>query len=108
MDDSYFLYKILHPRFFQAQKKPLEFCDAISSCYAETFATFGVVASDFIRTTEPRHADAVGEIWRRLVNNGHIYRDVYQSWYSVQDEAFLTELQTEVRPDGVRGVLSWF
>ena len=95
-------------RFFQAQKKPLEFCDAISSSYAETFATFGVVASDFIRTTEPRHADAVGEIWRRLVNNGHIYRDVYQSWYSVQDEAFLTELQTEVRPDGVRGVLSWF
>ena len=37
------------------------------------------------------------------MQGGHIYQDVYQSWYSVQDEAFLTELQTEVRPDGTRG-----
>ena len=47
----------------------------------------------------------MAEIWQRLVRGGHIYHDVYQSWYCVQDEAFLTELQTEVKPDGTRGNL---
>jgi methionyl-tRNA synthetase len=98
-----FFLKSFHS-FCQASKNPRQFCDEISASYAKTFSLFGVESSDFVRTTEERHARAVAELWQRLATNGHIYKDVYQSWYSVQDETFLTELQTEVRPDGVRGL----
>ncbi len=57
---------------------------------------------DFIRTTEPRHYEAVHEIWRRLAAAGDIYLDKYAGWYSVRDEAFYAEDETSLREDGVR------
>ena len=57
---------------------------------------------DFIRTTEPRHHTASQEIWRRMKKNGDIYKDSYSGWYSVRDEAYYQEDETEVRDDGVR------
>src|SRR6059036_1393309 len=36
---------------------------------------------DFIRTTQPRHKDAVQEIVRRLQANGDIYLGAYEGWY---------------------------
>ncbi|MDQ0453773.1 methionine--tRNA ligase [Rhizobium paknamense] len=57
---------------------------------------------DFIRTTEPRHHAASQEIWKRMEKNGDIYKDSYAGWYSVRDEAYYAEEETEVRADGVR------
>ena len=57
---------------------------------------------DFIRTTEPRHHEACREIWNRMADNGDIYKDSYAGWYSVRDEAYYQESETEVREDGVR------
>ena len=57
---------------------------------------------DFIRTTEPRHHEACREIWNRMAANGDIYKDSYAGWYSVRDEAYYQEDETEVRPDGIR------
>ncbi|MBN9058906.1 MAG: methionine--tRNA ligase, partial [Rhizobiales bacterium] len=57
---------------------------------------------DFIRTTEPRHYRASEEIWRRMEANGDIYKDAYAGWYSVRDEAYYAESETEVRADGLR------
>ncbi len=57
---------------------------------------------DFIRTTEPRHYRASQAIWERMLANGDIYKDSYAGWYSVRDEAYYAESETEVRPDGVR------
>lgn len=56
---------------------------------------------DFIRTTDPRHYAASQEIWRRMKENGDIYKDAYAGWYSVRDEAYYAESETEER-DGVR------
>lgn len=56
---------------------------------------------DFIRTTEPRHHKASQEIWKRLAANGDIYKDSYAGWYSVRDEAYYAEDETELR-DGTR------
>ncbi|WP_300345470.1 methionine--tRNA ligase [Nesterenkonia sp.] len=56
----------------------------------------------FIRTTDPDHYEASQAIWRRMVEAGDIYLDKYAGWYSVRDEAFYTEGETEVREDGVR------
>ncbi len=57
---------------------------------------------DFIRTTEKRHHETVQEVWRRMAANGDIYKDSYAGWYSVRDEAYYQEEETEVRADGVR------
>ncbi|WP_298251408.1 methionine--tRNA ligase [uncultured Arthrobacter sp.] len=56
----------------------------------------------FIRTTDEDHYAAASEIWRRMEANGDIYLDTYAGWYSVRDEAFWGEDETEVREDGVR------
>ncbi len=57
---------------------------------------------DFIRTTEPRHHEACREIWNRMADNGDIYKGGYAGWYSVRDEAYYQEAETELRDDGVR------
>ncbi|NTF31773.1 methionine--tRNA ligase [Rhizobium skierniewicense] len=57
---------------------------------------------DFIRTTEERHHEASRNIWKRMADAGDIYKDSYAGWYSVRDEAYCTEDETEVRADGVR------
>jgi len=57
---------------------------------------------DFIRTTEQRHHQASQEIWRRMAANGDIYKDTYAGWYSVRDEAYYAESETELRADDVR------
>lgn len=57
---------------------------------------------DFVCTTEPRHHKASQEIWRRMEANGDIYKDAYSGWYSVRDEAYYDEGETELRDDNVR------
>ena len=57
---------------------------------------------DFIRTTEPRHHKASQIIWNLMAANGDVYKDSYAGWYSVRDEAYYQENETELRSDGVR------
>ena len=57
---------------------------------------------DFVRTTEARHAEASQAIWKRMADAGDIYKDTYAGWYSVRDEAYYDEDETEVRDDDVR------
>ncbi len=57
---------------------------------------------DFIRTTEKRHFASVTEVWKRMEANGDIYKHTYSGWYSVRDEAYYAEDETELRDDGVR------
>jgi methionyl-tRNA synthetase len=57
---------------------------------------------DFIRTTEERHYKASQAIWKAMAANGDIYKGGYAGWYSVRDEAYYGEDETEVRADDVR------
>jgi methionyl-tRNA synthetase len=57
---------------------------------------------DFIRTTEERHYRASQAIWKAMHANGDIYKGGYAGWYSVRDEAYYDEGETELRPDGIR------
>ncbi|MCA0434073.1 MAG: methionine--tRNA ligase [Proteobacteria bacterium] len=54
-------------------------------------------ADDIVRTTSERHKLAVNDIWRRMEANGDIYLSKYAGWYSVRDEAFYGEDETELR-----------
>ncbi len=56
----------------------------------------------FIRTTDPDHYEASKEIWRRMAASGDIYLDNYSGWYSVRDERFFFESETQLLEDGTR------
>ena len=81
---------------------PRELADRNTPLFQKMVAALGCSNNDFIRTTEPRHHESSAEIWRRMAANGDIYKDSYSGWYSVRDEAYYAESETEVRPDGVR------
>lgn len=55
----------------------------------------------YIRTTEEAHKKASQALWQRMAEAGDIYLDSYEGWYSVRDEAFYAESETEVK-GGVR------
>ncbi len=55
----------------------------------------------FIRTSDADHYEASKEIWRRMNEAGDIYLGSYQGWYSVRDERFFAEDETEER-EGLR------
>ncbi|MCP6683615.1 methionine--tRNA ligase [Bacillus nakamurai] len=48
---------------------------------------------DFIRTTESRHKAIIEKVFQQLLDNGDIYLDEYEGWYSIPDETFYTETQ---------------
>jgi methionyl-tRNA synthetase len=63
---------------------------------------FNLSNDDFIHTTEQRHFRASEEIWRRMEKNGDIYLDKYAGWYSVRDEAYYAEDETQFNEQGKR------
>ncbi|MFC4625194.1 methionine--tRNA ligase [Daeguia caeni] len=73
---------------------------------SEAFRRMGVMLNssndDYIRTSEERHYKASQAIWQAMAANGDIYKGGYAGWYSVRDEAYYSEEETEVREDGVR------
>jgi ATP-dependent DNA helicase RecG len=52
--------------------------------------------NDFIHTTEERHHRSSEEIWRRMEKKGDIYPGKYAGWYSVRDEAYYAEEETQL------------
>ena len=74
---------------------PLSFCDEISKTFRDLSKTLNLSNTDFIRTTESRHAKSVTNLWNILEKKDEIYLSKYSGWYSVSDEAFYSEDEIE-------------
>ncbi|WP_429713377.1 methionine--tRNA ligase [Bacillus rhizoplanae] len=72
---------------------PQAYVDNIVAGIKELWNKMDISYDDFIRTTEERHKEVVEKIFKQLVDQGDIYLDEYEGWYSVQDETFYTEHQ---------------
>lgn len=81
---------------------PAQLAQRNSDAFQSMNDELGTSYDRFIRTTDADHHAAAQELWRRMESNDDIYLDKYAGWYSVRDEAFYTEEQTEVREDGIR------
>ncbi|PCJ72131.1 MAG: methionine--tRNA ligase [Rhodobiaceae bacterium] len=79
---------------------PQELCAQVSGRFQALAEVMNFSIDDFIRTTEPRHKDAVQAIWRKMADKGDIYLDKYAGWYSVRDEAFYGEDELVEGDDG--------
>ena len=79
-----------------AQKAGLDphvFADRIAGKYRALFKALDISNDDFIRTTEARHITAAQAIWRRVRDNGYLYKAPYEGWYCTVDELFVPEAQ---------------
>ena len=82
-------------------KTAKELADENSARFKAMNDALNISYDRFIRTTDPDHYVASQAIWKRMEENGDIYLDKYAGWYSVRDEAYYAEDETEVR-DGQR------
>lgn len=76
-----------------AGKSPQEFVDGIVRQYKDAWADLNISYDYFVRTTDPKHIEAVQDFLKKLVANGDVYKGEYEGWYCVPDETFFTELQ---------------
>jgi methionyl-tRNA synthetase len=80
---------------------PQQLADQTAAQFEAMGELLNTRADDIVRTTSERHKAAVTEIWKRMEAKGDIYLSNYTGWYSVRDEAYYNEDETEER-DGRR------
>ncbi|MGA7521760.1 MAG: methionine--tRNA ligase [Acidobacteriaceae bacterium] len=73
----------------QANCTPQAFADRVSGEFRGLWNRMGLSYDDFIRTTEPRHKQAVQKLFALLRDNGFIYKGSYTGQYCVYDELYV-------------------
>lgn len=81
---------------------PQAYADDISAQFRELWNHLDIRYDDFIRTTEPRHAHRVTELFSRLQKSGDIYKDLYKGFYCVSCETYWTDSDAPADKDGRR------
>jgi methionyl-tRNA synthetase len=72
-----------------ANKTPQQFTDEISAEFRALWDRMGLTYDDFIRTTSDRHKLGVQALWRKIRDNGYIYKGTYTGQYCVSDELYV-------------------
>ena len=72
-----------------AGKTPQQFADEVSAQFRTLWDRMGLTYDDFIRTTSDRHKLGVQALWRKIRDNGHIYKGTYTGQYCVSDELYV-------------------
>ncbi len=75
-----------------AGKEPQQFVDEAFAVFKNQVQAFGIMDSaHFIRTTDEHHIKAAQEFWKRVADNGFIYKKSYQTKYCVGCESEKTD-----------------
>ena len=72
-----------------AGKTPQQFTDEISAEFRTLWDRVGLTYDDYIRTTSDRHKQGVQALWKRIKDNGCIYKSHYTGQYCVFDELYV-------------------
>ena len=70
---------------------PQEWVDGIADQFATIWGRLNVSNTDFVRTTDQSHMEAVQDLVRRVQAAGDIYLDRYEGYYCERCEAFRKE-----------------
>jgi methionyl-tRNA synthetase len=77
-----------------AQEKgitPIQLADRVVLRFKKLWDALDIAFDSFIRTTQPFHEQGVQKIFQKLKDQGDIYKGIYEGWYCVSDETFLSE-----------------
>ena len=77
----------------EAGKAPKAFVDEVAGEIRRNFDLMNTSYDKFIRTTDEDHERCVQKIFKKLYEQGDIYKGEYEGWYCTPDEAFWTESQ---------------
>ncbi len=72
---------------------PQEWVDKIAGEIRSIWDRMGASYDQFIRTTDKGHEQVVQKIFRKLYDQGDIYKGKYEGWYCKPCESFFTETQ---------------
>jgi methionyl-tRNA synthetase len=70
---------------------PQELADRVVVRFKKLWEALHISYDYFIRTTQPLHEGGVQKIFKKLMDKGDIYKGVYEGWYCISDETFLSE-----------------
>jgi methionyl-tRNA synthetase len=72
-----------------AGKTPQQLTNEVSGEFRVLWDRIGITYDDFIRTTSEKHKRGVQELFRRIRDNGYIYKGTYTGQYCVYDELYV-------------------
>lgn len=70
---------------------PQDWCDSMEPAFRDCWDMLDITYTDFVRTTEPRHAETVKKFWQDLYDKGYCYKGSYEGWYCVHEETYYNE-----------------
>ncbi len=77
----------------QSGIKPQEYADKITGAIKENYKTLNISNDKFIRTTDSYHEAVVKKVFKKLYDQGDIYKSEYEGLYCTPCESFWTETQ---------------
>jgi methionyl-tRNA synthetase len=72
-----------------AGKTPPQLTNEVSAEFRVLWDRMNITYDDFIRTTSDKHKRGVQELFRRIRDNGYIYKGTYTGQYCVYDELYV-------------------
>lgn len=72
---------------------PKQYVDEMVTGIKELWKLMKISNDRFIRTTDREHEAAVQKIFKKLYDNGDIYKSEYEGWYCTPCESFWTKTQ---------------
>jgi methionyl-tRNA synthetase len=70
---------------------PRELADRVVVRFQDLWRALDIEPDFFIRTTMPAHERGVQKIFKKLKDQGDIFKGTYRGWYCVSDECYLPE-----------------
>jgi methionyl-tRNA synthetase len=68
-----------------------QYVNQMADTIQQVWRKLNISNDGFIRTTEERHVKTCQDLFRRVQENGDIYKSTYEGWYCVSCEAFRAE-----------------
>lgn len=79
---------------------PQDWCDSMEPAFRNAWDELDITYTDFVRTTEPRHARSFQKFWQDLYDKGYLYKSSYEGWYCVHEETYYADTDLEKNEDG--------
>ena len=79
----------------EAGRSPQEFVDEVAGEIKRIWDLMNTSYDKFVRTTDPEHVKIVQKIFKKLYDQGDIYKGYYEGWYCTPCEAFWAESRLE-------------
>jgi len=83
----------IEEKAINADKNPQEYVDETAKEVQRIWDIMNTSYDKFVRTTDPKHKEVVSKIFKKLYDQGDIYKGKYEGLYCTPCESFFTESQ---------------